>query len=188
MVILPDLWIPVLLSAVIVFIASSIIHMVLPIHRGDYKKLSGEAEVLKEMRAQKVQPGEYAFPCPSSMKEVGSPEMIEKYNEGPVGFVTVLRNGPPALGKNLVQWFLYSVFIGIFVGYIARLGLDRGAEYMDVFRMTSTVAIFGYSFSYVPQSIWRGYSWSSTLKYAFDGVVYGLLTAGTFAWLWPDIS
>ncbi len=186
MAFLADLWLPILLSAVFVFVASSILHMVSPIHKGDFQKLSGEAKVLEEMRAQGIQPGDYAFPCPDSMKEMASPEMIEKYTQGPVGFMTVVPSGAPAMGKNLVQWFLYSVLVGVFVAYIATLGLGRGAEYMAVFRMTGTVAILGYSVAQIPDSIWKGRSWGTTLKFIFDGVVYGLVTAGTFGWLWPE--
>jgi hypothetical protein len=27
--------------------------------------------------------------------------------------------------------------------------------------------------------------WSIVLKESFDGLIYSLLTAGTFGWLWP---
>ena len=114
-----DLWLPILLSAVFVFIVSSILHMVLPFHKGDYKKLPGEEKVLAEMRAQGVQRGHYTFPCPGSMKEMCSPEMIEKYNQGPVGHMIILPSGPPRMGKCLTLWFLYSVLISFLVAYVA---------------------------------------------------------------------
>ena len=100
---LTDLWLPILLSAVFVFIASSILHMVIPIHKSDFKKMPGEEKVLAEMRSQSVQPGSYTFPCAGTMKNMGSPEMVEKFKLGPVGFVTVVPNGPPAIGKSLAQ-------------------------------------------------------------------------------------
>ena len=98
---LTDLWLPILLSAVFVFIASSILHMVIPIHKSDFKKMPGEEKVLAEMRSQSVQPGSYTFPCAETMKNMGAPEMVEKFKLGPVGFVTVVPNGPPAIGKSL---------------------------------------------------------------------------------------
>ena len=183
---LTSLWLPILLSAVFVFIASSIIHMVILIHRRDFKKLPGEGDVLEAMRTQGVGVGEYVFPCPDTMKDMGTPEMIEKYKQGPVGFLTVVRSGAPAMGKNLIQWFLYSVLMGVFVAYVAMLGLSRGSEFMAVFRMTGTVAILGYAISEIPNSIWKGRSWVVTLKFIFDGVVYGTVTGCTFGWLWPD--
>ena len=181
-----DLWLPILLSAVAVFLVSSVLHMALQFHKGDYRKFPGEAKVLGEMRTEGVGPGEYMFPFPGSMKEMGSPEMVDKYKKGPVGFLTVIPNGAPAIGKSLIQWFLYSILVGAFVAYAARMGLERGADYMQVFRLTGTVAILGYGISYIPQSIWKGASWATTLKFIFDGVVYGLVTAGMFGWLWPD--
>jgi hypothetical protein len=188
MISLFELWLPILLSAVFVFIVSSIIHTVLHIHKGDYRKMSGEEGVLKEMRSHDLKPGAYMFPCPESMKDMCSPEMVEKYNQGPVGFMTVIPPGPLKMGKNLVQWFLYSLLVSIFVAYIARLGLDRGTEFMMVFRITSAAAVLGYALSYVPDSIWKGLSWGTTMKFIFDGVVYGLVTAATFGWLWPDAA
>ena len=116
MVPLADLWLPILVSAVFVFIASSLLHMVIPIHKGDYKKLPGEADLLAAMRGQNVQPGSYMFPCAGSMKEMGTPEHMEKMNQGPVGYMTVIPNGPYAMGKSLGVWFAYSLLIGVFVG------------------------------------------------------------------------
>ena len=93
MVSITELWLALLLSAVFVFIASSIIHMALPIHKGDFKKMPGEDKVLAEIRAQGLSRGTYMFPCPGSMKAMGSPEMIEKFQRGPVGFMTIVPSG-----------------------------------------------------------------------------------------------
>ena len=185
MIPLTELWLPILLSAVFVFIVSSILHMVIPIHKGDYKKMPGEEKILAEMRSQSVRPGSYAFPCCESMKDMGSPEMTAKYKLGPVGSMTVIPNGPCNMGKSLVLWFLYSVLIGVFVAYVAALGLQRGTAYMPVFRLAGTVAILGYAIGALPESIWKGQKWSITLNFVFDGVLYGLVTGGTFGWLWP---
>ncbi|MCI0651739.1 MAG: hypothetical protein L0Z55_07635 [Planctomycetes bacterium] len=182
---LVDLWIPIIAAAVAVFVVSSIIHMVLPIHRGDFKKLPGEAAVLEAMRTQGVQPGSYMFPCAGSMKEMCTPEMTAKMNQGPVGNMTVLPSGPFSMGKSLLQWFVYSVVIGVFVAYIAGLGLARGADFMAVFRFTGAAAVLGYALSNVCDSIWKGVSWGITAKFIFDGVLYGLATGAVFGWLWP---
>ena len=188
MVPLTELLFPILLSAVFVFIASSILHMVIPIHKGDFAKLPGEEKLLQAMRTENLQPGSYTFPCAGTMKDMGTPEMIEKFNQGPVGFMTVLPNGPPAMGKSLMLWFVFSIVIGVFVAYIAGVGLGRGVEFMTVFRMTAAAAILGYAASALVDSIWKGQSWTITLKFVFDGLVYGLVTAGTFAWLWPEAT
>ncbi len=183
MVPLTELWLPILLAAVLVFIASSIIHMLLTYHRSSYRKLPDEEALMAAMR--KVEPGVYTFPHSKSPKEMGSPEMIEKYRKGPVGLITMMRNGPPPMGKLLTLWFLYSILIGIFAAYVAGRCLGPGAEYLAVFRLTGTVAFVAYSVSYLVNSIWWGQPWSGTFKQMFDGLVYALLTAGAFGWLWP---
>lgn len=182
---LTALWLPILASAVVVFIISSIIHMALTFHKGDYKKLPGEDAVLEVMRNQDVAPGGYMFPCAGSMKAMASSEMITKYDAGPVGFMNVVPSGVPNVGKSLLQWFLYSVVIGIFTAYAAALGLDRGADAMTVFRVTAAVAVLGYAAADIPSSIWKGQRWACTMKFVADGVVYGVATGATFAWLWP---
>ena len=186
MISLAELWLPIVLSAVFVFVMSSLFHMVIPLHKGDFKRMPGEEKVLEEMRRQGVPPGSYMFPCAVSPKEMCSPERIEKCKLGPVGFLTVIRSGPPGMAKNLVQWFLYTILIGVFVAYAAMLGLERGAAYRPVFRLTGTIAILGYALGDLNDSIWKGRSWGITLKFVFEGVVYGLITAGTFGWLWPE--
>lgn len=182
------LWLPIVLSAVFVFVASSVIHMVLQIHNNDSKKLPGEDKIMETMRGEGVQPGMYMLPRPDCVKDMGTPEMIEKFNKGPVAWLTVLPDGPMAMGKSLLHWFLYTILIGFVVAYAATLALAGGAEYKVVFRLTGTVAMLAYAFSALPESIWRGQSWGVTLKFVFDGVVYSLVTAGTFGWLWPEAA
>lgn len=184
MAFLVDLWMPILLSAVAVFVVSSIVHMVLQTHNNDYGKLAGEDAVLEAMRAQNVQPGHYMFPCPGSIKEMGNPEMIEKFEKGPVGFAIVKPSGVPGMGKNLLQWFLYSVLISVFVAYIAANTLGAADGFGPVFRITGAVAVLAYATASLPDSIWKGVSWGITLKFVFDGILYGLATAAVFAWLW----
>lgn len=188
MISITELWLPILVSGVLVFIVSSILHMVTPIHKGDFKRMPGEEDVLAQMRARGVQPGSYMFPFADSIKEMCSPEMVEKCQQGPVGFLTVVPSGPPGMGKNLAQWFIYAVLVSFFVGYAASIGLGRDAAFLPVFRLTGTVAIAGHALGSLSESIWKGQSWGITLKFVFDGVVYGLVTAGTFGWLWPSTS
>jgi len=180
-------WLPVLLSAVFVFIVSSIFHMALGYHKAEYKKLDGETEMLEAMRKHTIPTGEYAFPAPSSMKDLSNPEMIKKWEQGPVGYMTVIPSRTPSMGKNLVLWFLYSIVIGLFAAYLAAFVLGREGSYLAVFRITGTVAVLGYAVTHIPDSIWKGRPWKTTFWHIFDGVIYGLLTAGTFGWLWPRV-
>lgn len=185
MIHMTELWLPILLSAVFVFIASSIFHMVIPIHKGDWRKLPGEEKVMAEIRVQGVQPGTYMFPMCSSMKDMGSPEMLAKFNQGPVGHMTVLPNGPHNMGKSLIIWFLYCVLIGAVIAFAAAPVLARGAAFKSVFHLTGLAAVLAYALTPIPESIWKGQPWSTTAKFLLDGLVYGIVTGLTFAWLWP---
>ena len=187
MAFLGDLWLPIVLSSIFVFLVSAIIHMLLPIHKGEYRKLPGEAAVLAAMRGQGIEPGEYIFPhC--TMKEMTSPQAKEMYGQGPVGFLTVVPNGVPSFGKSLVLWFLFTLVVGVFTAYVTSLAAPAGAHYLRVFRIAGAVATLGYAVTYLPDVIWKGRGWSTTGLHVLDGVIYGLLTAGTFGWLWPTLG
>src|SRR5213594_1339142 len=134
------LWLPILLSSVIVFLMSSLIHMVLPWHKSDYPKLANEDKVRDALRPLAIPPGEYMIPRPSSRQEMRSPEFTDKMKKGPVLMLTVWPNGPSPMAKNLVLWFLYSCAIGVFAAYVASRALGVGAEYLPVFRFTGTTA------------------------------------------------
>lgn len=184
MVALSELWLPILLSAVIVFVASSILHMVLPYHHGDYKRLPDEEKVREAMRSAGVQSGLYMFPF-CTHKDMKSPESVAKFTQGPVGMVTVIPSGPPSMAKYLVMWFVYCLVIGFFVAYLTGHTVTRGSGYLAVFRVAGTAAFMAYGLGLLSNGIWKHLPWPMTFKEVFDGLIYGLLTAGTFGWLWP---
>jgi hypothetical protein len=184
MVPLTALWLPILLAAVIVFVASSIMHMLLPYHRSDYQKLPDEDKLLATLRAAGLKRGLYIFPF-GTHKEMKSSAMIEKYNQGPVGMLTVFPSGPPAMPKFLGMWFVYCLIIGFFVAYLTGHTVAPGAGYLAVFRVAGTAAFLAYGVGHLSNSIWAGQPWSVTIKHVIDGLIYSLLTAGTFGWLWP---
>jgi hypothetical protein len=185
MVSLTALWLPIVLAAVAVFIASSIIHMVFKYHSSEYRQLPDEGAILDAVRNAKVGRGFYSFPYAGSMKEMGTPEMTEKYTQGPVGTININPSGPPEMGKALVLWFIYSIVVGIFAGYLASRTLAPGTHYLQVFRVVGCASFMAYSFAHFSDAIWTLKPRSMTVKHAFDGLVYGLLTAGVFGWLWP---
>jgi hypothetical protein len=184
MVALTALWLPILLSAVIVFVASSVMHMLLKYHQADYRQLPDEDKLLTALRAASLTQGLYHFPF-CTHKEMNSPAMQEKFKQGPVGFITVFPSSPPAMPKFLALWFGYCLIIGVFVGYLTGRTVMPGAHYPAVFRVAGTAAFLAYGLGNLSNGIWKGQPWSMVLKEAFDGLVYGLLTAGTFGWLWP---
>ena len=185
MVTLQALWLPILLSAVIVFVVSSIIHMLLPWHKSDYPKVPEEDKLMDALRPLAVPPGDYMIPRASSMQDMRSPEFAAKLQKGPVLILTMMPNGPFAMGKSLVFWFLYSLVIGIFAAYVASRALPAGADYLRVFQLTGVTAFIAYSLALWQMSIWYRRAWRITLKATVDGLIYALLTAGTFGWLWP---
>jgi hypothetical protein len=185
MVSLGELWLPILVSAVLVFLVSAIIHMVLKYHNRDYKQLPNEDAVRAAIRAGNPAPAQYVIPYCPDMKEMEKPENKQKYTEGPVAVMNLMQPGVPQMGKYLTQWFFYLLFVSLFIAYVAAHALPRGAEYLNVFRIVGAVGFLAYAAGQMQNSIWWGKPWSVTWKDAFDGLVYGLVTAGAFGWLWP---
>jgi hypothetical protein len=180
-----DLWMPILVSGVFVFIVSAIVHMVLKYHASDYKGVPGEDQVMDAIRKANVPPGEYMFPKCNSMKEMKEPAFVEKYTKGPVGILTVFPPGPPGMGKELAMWFIYCVVVSIFAAYVAGRALGAGAPYLAVHRFAGVTAFAGYGLGLLQNSIWYKRSWSTTFKSMFDALLYAAVTGGVFGWLWP---
>ena len=180
-----SLWLPILLSAVAVFIVSSIIHMLLAYHQSDYRKLPAEDQVMDALRAFDLPPGDYIMPCGGSVKAMNDPEFIEKWTRGPVAMITVWKSGPPNMTTSLVQWFGFSVLVSVFAAYLTGRAVGPGAEYLEVFRFAGASAFGAYSLALLENSIWFKRNWIATFKHMFDGFVYALVTAGMFGWLWP---
>src|SRR4029453_3495525 len=184
MVSLTSLCLPILLSAVAVFIASSIIHMVLPYHRGDYKKVPQEDAVMDALRKFGIPAGDYMMPRAESGAAMKSPEFKEKLARGPVALITVIT-GDMGMGRRLLQWFVYLIVVSTFAGYVASRALGPGAAGASVCRFASTVAFVGYGLGLWQNSICYSRSWVTTLKSNFDSLIYAFLTGWIFAWLWP---
>jgi len=185
MVPITSLWIPILVSAVLVFVVSSVIHMLLPVHKGDFRKLPNEDEALEAMGKLGIEPGDYMFPQCSSMGEMKDPKFLAKMEKGPVGMLTIMPSGPPAMGASLGLWFVYCAVVGLFAAYVAGRALPAGAQYLAVFRFAGVTAFVGYSLALWQHTIWYKRSAVTTLKSTIDGLVYALCTAGVFGWLWP---
>ncbi len=182
---LTALWLPILLSAVFVFIASSIIHMAPLWHRGDYPRLPNEDAVTSALRPLAIPPGDYLLPRAKGMDEFRTPEFQEKIRQGPVMMMTVMPNRAMSMARNLTLWFIYCLVVNFFAAYIASRALPPGTHYLQVFRFIGATAFLGYVLALWQMSIWYWRAWSMTIKATFDGLIYALLTAGTFGWLWP---
>ena len=187
MVTVMSLWLPVLLSAVAVFIVSSIIHMVLKYHANDFKKLPNQDAIQEALRKFSIPVGEYMLPRCDHMKEMKEPAFIEKLNKGPVMLMNVMPNGPFSMGKSLGLWFVYCAVVSVFAAYITGRAVPAGTAYLEVFRFAGCVAFTGYTLA-----LWQGVIWykrplSTVLKQTFDGLVFGLVTGGVFGAMWPKM-
>jgi hypothetical protein len=176
-----ELWLPILVSAVIVWIASALIWTVLPWHKSDYAKTGDEEGVRAALKG--LSPGFYNVPHVKDMQDLKNPEVEQKFADGPVTFITVLQNGMPNMARNMVLQIAYFVFVGILCAYFVSRTTGPDANYLEVFRIAGTVAFVANGVGVVPDSIWFGRPWSNTAKIMMDGLIYGLLTGGVFGWL-----
>lgn len=185
MVALTALWLPILAAAAVVFVASSLMHMVLPFHKGDYAGVPHEDEVMAAMRAAGVKPGDYMMPHASSLQASREPAFLDKYAKGPVAVMTVMPGGTPSMTAQFVQWFVYLLVVSLFAAYIASRALPAGAPFLSVMRFAGATAFIGYALALWQDTIWYKKKWTTELKNTIDGLVYGLLTGAVFGWLWP---
>lgn len=180
------LWLPILLSAILVYVASTILHMALSAwHQDDFVKLANEDRVMDALRPLAIPPGDYALPRPASMQDMKSAEYLQKRTRGPVLIMTVLPSGPMSMGKSLALWFVFCIVVSFFAAYVGGAALPPGTGYPKVFQVVGTTAFAGYALAIWPTSIWYGRKWGTTLRSTIDGIAYALLTAGVFGWLWP---
>jgi hypothetical protein len=182
---LSALLIPIVASAAIVFLASSVIHMVLPWHKGDFPKLENEDRIMDAMRPLNLAPGDYMIPRPASMEDMKSAAFQEKAKKGPVLVMTVFPNGMQDMTRNLGMWFVYCIVVSIFTAYITGTARPPQTPYLKIFQIAGATAFTGYAVALWQLTIWYRRSARITLTSTFDGLIYALLTAGTFGWLWP---
>ena len=169
MVLIHELWLPILVSTVLVFAASNLVWMVLPHHKSDTRALPDESAVLDALGKQGLRPGLYRFPWARSMAEMKDPAFVAKLDKGPVGFVTVTPSGPFSMGRAMGLWIAYLVVIGACVAYLTGRVLPPGAHYLEVFRVAGTVAFLAYSGAQLPAAIW----WGKPLGVAFKEILDG---------------
>ena len=185
MVSIAELWLPIVLAAIVVFVVSSVIHMLLKYHQSDFGKIEAEDAVMNALRPFSIAPGDYILPYCGSTKRMSEPDFVEKMEKGPIAFMTVLPNGKPTMAGSLGMWFVYCLVVGVFAAYVAGRSLEPGAHYLAVFRMAGVTAFAGYGLALLQNSIWYKRNWPATMKSVFDALVYALFTAGVFGWLWP---
>ena len=178
------LWLPILLSAVVVFVVSAAVWMAMPHHKNDFSPASDQDALMDAVRSSTPGPGMYFFPWAAGGEN--SPEYKEMARRGPVG---ILRVRDPAsvlnMGPAMLKAVVVNLVIGVFVAYLASVALEPGAAYLSVFQVTGTAAFMAHGFIGYQDAIWFGLPARVAFKYSLDGLVYALLTAGIFGWLWP---
>lgn len=187
MISLASLWLPILLAALAVFVASSVIHMFMPYHRNDVGGVPREDDFLAAIRPFDLASGDYMVPHAHGDHEVmKSPDFRAKVEEGPVLFMTVMPRGNPfGMGAQMAQWFTYCLVVVAFAAFVASSAVPAGGDYLTVFHFVGATAFAGFALGLPQRSIWYRLSWSTTAKSMFDGLVYAALAAGIFGWLWP---
>ncbi len=185
MVPIASLWLPILVSAVLVWIASALVWTVMPHRKKEFAKLSNEDDVRAAINAGGAASGQYAIPHAQDQAAMKDPDVQRRFQEGPVGLLTLRAPGHPAMGKPMVLSFVFYLLVGWAVAYLVTRTVDPGAGYLEVFRVAGTTAFYAYGLAIVPESIWFGRPWSSTVKTILEALAYGLLTAGAFGWAWP---
>jgi hypothetical protein len=178
-------WLPILLSAVVVFVISSLVHMVFKWHASDYSSFSNEDAVREAIRAGKPAPGRYVLPHCGDMKDMASEAMKKKYAEGPVGHVTILPNGQPNMGKHLGQWFLWCLVIATVAAFVTvkLVGLDH-FQARRAAKVVGALTFIAHGCGTITESIWMGRPWSSSAKYLLDAALYAMGSAAVFYFLW----
>jgi hypothetical protein len=185
MVFLKELWMPILVSAVAVFMVSAAMWMAMPHHKTEYKRIPSEPDVLDALRKDQPPAGMYRFPF-HSMQEMERPDVKAALAKGPIGFVTIAKPGSRGMGPMLVQSFLFYIIVSTFVAYIAwHAGLGLDATKASIVRLVGTITLMTYGFGVAQESIWFARPWKSYAASLFDAAVYAGVTAGIFGWLWP---
>lgn len=182
-----QLWLPVLLAAVFVFVASSLVHMVFKWHNSDYRALANEDAVRAAIAAGTPPPGLYTLPHCGDMKAMQDPAMQAKYREGPVALLTVMANGMPNMGRILGCWFLLNLLVAA-VAAVLALHAVHPADMSMACRagcVGGAVTFMSYGIGSVSNGIWMGRRWSAVGKDLLDAAIYGVVTGLAFCWLWP---
>jgi hypothetical protein len=185
---LPALWLPILATAVLVFIASSVVHMVFKWHNSDYRKVANEDEVMAALRAGSPTPGQYVFPHCSDMKQMQDDAMKNKYEQGPVGIITLLRPGMPNMGKHLAQWFVFCLVMSTAFAAIAVQTFGLAANPHEAGHLIGLVSFLTFFSGSVMSAIWMGKPWGIVAKDLLDSLIYSTVCALTFMWLWPTVG
>lgn len=193
MSLLLPLWLPILLSAVAVWILSTISTSALPHHKRDFIALpdppgppaTGEDAFIDDLRRRAIPPGNYLFPDFRSREQMNSPKVQKALNQGPVGHL-ILWKTPLTMGDKMLATLLVYLVVSTLIAYLTRVALPGPAPFAKVFQVAATAGILAYCFSFLPAALWWGAYKRSIAANLLDGLLFGILTGALFAWRWPQ--
>lgn len=180
-----QLWLPIVVAAIGVFAASSLIHMVFKWHNSEYRGLPNEDEVRRVLGHADLTPGMYVTPHCTDMKEMGTDAIQQKFRDGPVATIILRAPGSPAMGKSLSQWFTLNIVIAALGAMLAILAFGIAGDAHQSGHFIGIFTMIAYGCGSVQESIWMGRPWSATFKYLLDAFIYGAVSAVIFWQLWP---
>ena len=186
---LSHLWIPILVSAAAVWIASALAWMIVGHHKNDNPALPNEQEVIDTIKGWNLPPGEYMFPdfrrCKGMTKEQKQ-AMYENMQKSPMGILRVW--GKISMGGNMLWTFVVCLVVSTLIAYLGWSALPHaGSSFAHTFQVLGTAGILAYCFASFPGDIWFQRSRRAMTTNFIDGVVFGLITGAVFAWLWPTL-
>lgn len=179
-----DLWLPVLLASIAVFVASAVIWMLLPHHKADIRFMPNEDAFTGAIGPLNIQPGLYMYPNCQDPKDFKSEDFKKRFEQGPWGVITVFPK-QPSFAMNLLRTYLSYLAITAVIAYIASLGLGRDAAYMQVFQISASAGILGYCMGGLANDFFLGKPTRFIITSFIDGIFFALITAGIFASMWP---
>lgn len=178
------LWLPILLSAVVVFVISCIVHMVLKWHNSDYNGFANEGDIRAAINAGKPAPGRYVIPFCKEMSDMKGEAMQQKYREGPIGHIVLGPVGAPQIGKFMGQWFVWTLVVSTIAAYLAARVCGFGHPHAAA-KLAGAIVFVAMGFGTVTESIWSMRPWSSSAKFLIDAALYGLGAGLVFLYFWP---
>lgn len=188
MELLLPLWLPILLSAGVIWVMSIIFGMALPHHKQDWIGLGDEDGFMEDLRRRGIKPGNYLFPDFRSSEQLRSEKVERALKEGPVGHLSVWKT-PVTMGDKMVGTLVVHLVVCILIAYLTRIALPAASPpppFAKVFQIAGTAGVLAYSFSFIPNALWFGAYKRTIVASIFDGVLYGVVIGAIFAWRWPQ--
>ena len=182
-----SLWLPILLSAVAVWIASIVLGLPFFHHKTDWIGLpKGQEDALASfLRTSDVRPGNYLFPDFRTREAMESERVKKALNDGPVGHLSLWPT-PLGMGGKMAATFVVYLIVNTLIAYLTRVAIPGPASFARVFQVAGAAGVLAYGFAHLPSAIWWGAYRRTIVANVIDGMIYGCITGAIFAWRWPQ--